>query len=351
MASQLANNLGQVEYAAKLEGLNLLAQEKNVFPDVYAIGSRQGNPSIVGGKWQDGRTGEINLLTDVDSVGVLRTQPDPSVQAAIDRRERNFRITNGLVPQAGGETYGSLRTGRAVDSLFGIAIDPRIQEMHHAAARALMQVNERLMAAYKGWWGAKTFYLSTGSTSSGDLVEFVPNTHAETANDGTYDSAVVYPIAGADVQQTTVWLSQMLGTKSISLRTFREKHPYIDDADEEGRRVDEEDFETALKEAIMRQMVQGTMPAIFGAKIEKHRRNGMDIFEAVQAADAEIRAEQAAQPEPIPAGMTAPPQQMPGLAAGPAGVTPQAPPTGTGIGPEPGTQDLASLMYALRQTA
>lgn len=356
MASQLRNSLGQVEYAARLEGLNLLAIEKQIFPDMYALGSRNAQPTIVGGEWQDGRTGQMNLVEGVDSIGVLRTNQDPAIQAAIDRRERNFRISNGLPPQAGSETYGSMRTGRAIDSLYGIQVDPRIQEMHQAAEVSLERVNERVLAAYKGWWGSKTYYLSTGTVSAGTQVEFTPDTHCdehlETDAYGKakpfYDNAVVYPAAGLDVQQTTVWLSQMLGVKGISLRTFREKHPYIDDAEEEGRRVDEEDMETAMKEAILRQLVQGQMPAVFGAKIEKHRRQGKDIFEAIEAADAEIREEQAQLPPETPEGMGAPPEMMQGLAAGPAGVTPQLP---TGIGPTQGTEDLSRLMYALRQTA
>jgi hypothetical protein len=356
MVSQLRNSLGQVEYAAKLEGLNLLAAEKNIFPDIYALGARQGSPSIVGGAWQDGRSGNINLLVDVEQVGTLRTQPDPSIQATIDRRERNFRISNSLPPQAGGETYGALRTGRAIDSLYGIAVDTTIQEMHEAAEMSLRLVNQRVLAAYRGWFGAKTYYLSSGSTSQADIVEFTPNTHVERTGERSYDgregltlhNSVKYAIAGADVQQTTVWLSQLLGVKGISLRTFRDKHPHIDNPEEEAARVDEEDFEQALKEAIMRQVVQGTMPITFAAKIEEYRRQGLDIFEAVQKADEDLRQQQATLPPETPAGMGAPPATMPGLAAGPAGVTPMVP---SGIGPEPGTEDLSRLMYALRQTA
>lgn len=344
--SQVRNVLGQVEYAAKLEALNILAQEKNVFPDIYAIGRQNGAPSIVGGQWKDGRTGEINLLTDVEQVGVLRQAPDPGVNNTIDRRERNIRTSTGLLPAFGGETPNALRTGRGIDSMMGIAVDPRIQELHELAEVALQQVNERVIACYKGYWPGRKFFMSSGLVNSRELVEFKPTEHLETT-----DNLVRYAVAGADVGQITVWLSQMYGSKAISLRTFREMHPFVaGDPEHEQRQVDEEDMEEAMRQAIARGLLAGTVDLVLGSTIEKYLRQGLDIFEAVTKADEEVRKKQATlPPEPTPdemaEGRMANPAMMPGLAAGPGASMPQVQPN---IGPTRDQMGLITLMKAVR---
>ena len=111
--------------------------------------------------------------------------------------------------------------------------------------------------------------------------------------------------------------------KGISLRTFRTKHPFIDDAEMEGRRVDEEQLEEAVLAAIQQQALSGQLPVVYVSKIEKHRKKGLDIFEAIEKADEEIRKEQAAIAPPPEEGMAMAPEQAPGLAVGPEGMAPQ----------------------------
>ena len=118
--------------------------------------------------------------------------------------------------------------------------------------------------------------------------------------------------------------------KGISLNTFRVKHPFVDDPEAEGRRVDEEQLEEAVMAGIQQQAAQGTMPIVYVAKIEKFRKDGHDIFESIRRADEELRQEQAQEiPEPAEGQMMAP-EAAPGLAGGPemaAGAPPeQAPP-------------------------
>ena len=324
IASSVSNVVGIVDLMSKMMALDIMATEKAIFPDRYIIGRSGQVPMIVGGEWKDGREGQVNILLDAEQIGELRSTPDPSTNIAIDRLERNARISTGTVPQIGGETYGALRTGRGIDSLMGAALDPRIQEMQEIMEAHLPHMNECILASYKGYFGGKKFSMFTGYPGDFGQVDFTPNEHFE-----ILDNVVSHSIPGADIQGTTIQLGQLLSMKGISLRTFRTKHPYIEDPEMEGRRVDEEQLEEAVMAAIQQQALSGQLPVVYVSKIEKHRKKGLDIFESIEKADAEIRAEQAAVAPAPEEGMAMAPEQAPGLAAGPEGMAPQgAPPTG-----------------------
>ena len=112
--------------------------------------------------------------------------------------------------------------------------------------------------------------------------------------------------------------------KGISLSTFRTKHPFIEDPEAEGRRVDEEQLEEAVMVAIQQQAVQGALPVIYISKIEKYRKKGLDIFEAIEKADEDIREMQAAQAPPPDAGQAISPEEAMGLAGPPQAIPPEA---------------------------
>jgi hypothetical protein len=339
IASSISNVVGIVDLMSKMMALEIMAQEKAIFPDRYIIGRSGQVPMIVGGEWKDGREGQVNILLDAEQIGELRSAPDPSTNIAIDRLERNARISTGTVPQIGGETYGALRTGRGIDSLMGAALDPRIQEMQEIMEAHLPHLNESIFATYKGYFGSQKFSLYTGYAGDFGQVEFTPDEHFE-----TFDNVVSHSIPGADIQSTTIQLGQLLGMKGISLRTFRTKHPFIDDAEMEGRRVDEEQLEEAVLAAIQQQALSGQLPVVYVSKIEKHRKKGLDIFEAIEKADEEIRKEQAAIAPPPEEGMAMAPEQAPGLAVGPEGMAPQGPPPTNEFSPDNARQ----LVDALR---
>ena len=318
VASSVSNVVGMVDLMAKLMALDLLAQEKAIFPDRYIIGRSGQVPMIVGGEWKDGREGQVNILLDAESIGELRSTPDGSTSNAIDRLERNARISTGTVPQIGGETYGALRTGRGIDALMGAALDPRIQELQEIMEAQLPHINESIFATYKAYWGSKNFSMFTGYAGDFGQVEFTPNKHFE-----TFDNVVSHSIPGADIQSTTIQLGQLLGMKGISLHTFRTRHPFIDDPELEGRRIDEEALEEAVMAGIQQQALSGQLPVVYVAKIEKHRKKGLDIFESIQAADEEIRKEQAEAAPPPEEGQVMSPEEALGLAAGPEGASAQ----------------------------
>ena len=187
----------------------------------------------------------------------------------------------------------------------------------------LPHLNESIFATYEGYFGGKKFSMYTGYAGDFGQVVFTPNDHFE-----TYDNVVSHSIPGADIQGTTIQLGQLLGMKGISLRTFRTKHPFIDDAEMEGRRVDEEQLEEAVMASIQQQALSGQLPVVYVAKIEKHRKKGLDIFRAIEKADEEIRQEQAAVAPPPGEGQVIAPEQALGLAGGPEAAEQQgAPPT------------------------
>jgi len=356
--SQIANLTGQVDLMAQLQALAIAAGEKAIFRDRFIIGDSIKTPQLVGGQWKDGRTGEMNIVLDAKNIGELAGNPDPYTQQMIDRLERNVRIGTGLVPQAGGETYGSLRTGRGMDSMMGTAVDPRVQEMQEVMEVALEHVNTVIFEQYKTYWPEKKYSMFSGWPGDKGTVEFTPSVHIETT-----DNVVAYTIPGSDVQGTTIQLGQLLGMKAISLHTLRSRHPYIDDPDAESARVEEETIEEALLQGLANQAAQGQIPVTHLARIEKYRRKEPDLVQAILKADAEMKAEQAQMAPPPGQGQFAAPQQMPGLAgppptpssmppemaAGTAGGGQGAPMPSSGPPQGQGKPDMAALLQALAQ--
>lgn len=348
ISSQIAHITGIVDLMARLQALNIMATEKSIFPDRYALGDGTGNIRLIGDEWKDGRTGEINLVDGARSIGELRGTPDPTNMQQIDRLERNARISTGLVPQAGGETYGSLRTGRGMDSMMSAAVDPRVQELQEIMQASLEHVNAVALDTFKGYWPTRTFHLFTGKGTDNSVVEFVPEKHAETT-----ENSVQYAMAGADVQGVTIQIGQLLGMKLMSERTARQRHPFIDDPDSEEKRIEEEVLQHATLESIISQAQGGQIPPTYLAKLALNRRKQPTIFEAVEATDAELRAEQAKEAPPPEEGQHAPPEQMPGLAppgAGPVppmGAPPEMPSMPGDIGAPGQLKDVRRMIEAL----
>jgi len=345
IASRIGSMLGNVDLQARLMALDILAQEKAIWPDMYAIGRAGGMPRIIGGTWKDGREGDINLLQDVESIGQIRSTPDIRTAQVIDRLERNFRTSTGLLPQFGGETYGALRTGRGIDALTGMALDPRIQELHEISEAWLPHLNAVILETYKAYWPDKKFSMYSGWPGDKGIVEFTPKEHIETT-----DNTVSYNLPGADVIQQTQILGSLRGAKAISGRTFRAMHPYIDDPEAEEKLVQDEDFDEALRQSILQKLLTGEMPLVVSALIKKYVAEGLDIFDAVVKADEEVRARQATQaPEPPP-GMAASPETMPGMAAPPQEMMAMqgAPGPAQGQAPDRRAQ-MAQLLQAMSQ--
>lgn len=327
LGTRLSHVTGIADLMSQLMLLEILATEQQIYPDRYIVGTQGRKPAILshGGQWQPGRTGNMNVLRDVATIGALNTPPPPQSGQMIDTLERIARQHSKDVPQFRGETYGSLRTGRGIDSLMGASVDPVIQEIHETLEAALVEVNAKVLECWRDHWGPRKFTLYSGSATNLRTFELVPDKHIDTTV-----NVVSYAIPGADIQAVTVQLGQLLATKGMSLQSFRIRHPWVDDPALEAQLTDEESLEEAILQGILQQVGSGQMPIVYAAKIEKFRKTSSDIIEAILAADKETAEEQAALAEQTPEPDPMDPMNQPGLAGGPEMLTPDGMPPGPG---------------------
>lgn len=323
--SQLSNVIGHTDLLAKLMYMDIRATERSVFPDKYVIAKTGQNPRLVSGEWHEGATGEVNLITDADGIGVLPGTPDPNNKMTMDRIERNFRVSTGLVPQAGGETYGALRTGRGIDSLMGAALDPKTAELHHIAERYLTEANELILLAYRKVWPKRSYMVS--SPLDPGAVKFTPSTHIEDDYDGEMwlENRVHYPLPGMDDINATQVIGQMLGAELVSKMDARRMHPHVRDPEGTERQITVEQLESFQMQSLAQRAQQG-MPPIDYSRIIELVMDGKRLHEAVMIADREAQERQAAEPPPPGPGQLAPPETQPGLALPGEGAEMQQPP-------------------------
>jgi len=347
--------LENAKWQSKLLGLDILAQEKAIFPDMYVLGSRGMSPRLADGQWHDGRDGDINIVTDAEKIGTLNQMPDVRTAQMVDRLERNFRVSAGLSPMFGGETPGAaLRTGRALNEMAGISVDPRILEIHEVDETWMPHINKAILSCYKGWFGNKKYTMFSGWAGDRGQVEFVPNKTIETT-----DNTVSYAIPGADIVQVTQVLGSMLGAQTISTETFQRHHPWVEDPHNEQTRINDEKLERGAIDGMLQQVISGQMPmAVFARIREKMKDGSMDVFGATVAVDEEIREEQARAAEAAQADQQALAEQQQGnlmaqlgLAAGPQAAAPAAvPPEAMAAqGQAPGPQSMRDVLMAAAQ--
>lgn len=328
--AQVAASLKATDLWAKLMTLDVVAAERAVFSDKYALGAEGRTPAIISGDghWQDGRSGEMNILTDVRAVGALQDGPGPAAQPIIDRLERKVRVDAGAIPQFSGENPGSLRTGRAVDAATSFAIDPRIQELHTIMKYALKAVNEQVFAVTEGYWPTKKYVAFSGWAADKGIVEVEPYKHFET-EDGGRHNAVAYPFPGADISQTAVAVGQRVGAGLMSKKTARIKDPLIEDHEAEEWAIAFERQQDAALVGFAQQAAAGQVTLANAAKVALKMKHGMDPLDAIVEAEKEAREEaeeqarqaQAAAQQAGAGGEGGPP---PG-AGGPGGLQPASP--------------------------
>ncbi len=339
IGSRMGNMLGLIDLQAKLMALDILAQEKAIFPDMFAVGRQNETPRLENDEWKDGRTGELNILSGIEKLDMLRQTPDLRTSQMIDRVERNWNVSHGNLPQFGGETYGALRTGRGIDALAGIAVDPAIQELHEIDEDWQPVLNRAVLDTYKLFWPDKRYVVFSGWPGDHGTIEYKPTEHIETS-----DNIVRYAVPGADIVQVTQILGSLAGTEALSIESMRERHPWIQDHEGEKLRVTQEQIERAARLGLEQQLATGVMPVAMAARIVAKLRDGKaDLFTAIAEVDEELRQEQASAVPPAPEGLQAAPSTMPGLAAGPAAALGPA-----GVNTVPAAMNDAGMMQALQ---
>lgn len=350
IATNIQHITGHTDLLARLTQLSVAATEKTIWPDRYVVGDGSGPPSLVDGKWKDGRTGEMNLVDHAKQIGVLHAAPDPNHNQILDRIERNARVSTGLVPQAGGETYGALRTGRGQDSMMSTAVDPRIRELLDVMGGGLAYLNEVILETFKGYWPERKYVLFSGWGGDYTQFEFVPSQHVETT-----ENTVTFPFGGADEQGTTIILGQLNGMEAISIETLRERHPWIDDPAAEGVRVEREKLEKVLLESVGQQAMTNAIPPWYVAQVIKNLDGKRSVADAILLAQTQLQEHQAKMAPPPGPDQHAAPEQMPGLAPPGVAPVPPGPPgqpapgeAGNSVGPTENQTGLMHLMRALK---
>lgn len=323
--------------------LEMVAAQKNVFPDMFITAPQGQNPQLISGpNWKSGATGEINIVSGATNVGSMQQGVGPATAQVQGYLERAIRNSSGNPAMFQGESNGSLRSGQTVSQLAGISVDPALAELQRVMAARLRNCNRNLMAIAKGYWGSKQFSMYSGQVSDLEIVEFVPNKDFE-----TFENRVEYPLPGMDANGATVAVAQLNGAGLMSKRTARMKHPMIDSPEGEERRIQHESLTDALQASIQQQAVGGQLPVADLARIVQLLDSGVDLPEAVQKAHDEAQKRQAAQAPPPDPGMGAPPEMQPGLSAPDTGVEGQPPIQA----PAQGEQNLHQLFQAMRQPA
>lgn len=282
IAGQLDNIVPIVDWMARFMALDTLAAEKFIYPDMVAIGEPgSSDPRITSnnGEWQDGRTGKINLVAGVKDIKYLNATPGAATTQLMQMLERAARVTGGSSQLYGGDLQGtgSLRTGRAIDSLGSFSIDPRVQELQTIMSYCLTDLNAIVLDLETGYWPKKKFTVFSGWPADEGMVEYVPAQHFAESN----KTIVSYVFPGVDISQITVGIAQLTGAGLMSKRTARDKHPFIEDGYNEEQLIALEKLDDALSLSLQQQVSQGAISLEAAAKIRKEVQTGTPWADAI----------------------------------------------------------------------
>lgn len=342
IASTVSRIIGSTDLMDRLTNLDIVAAERAVFPDRYVIGQDGRTPTLVKGKWVDGRTGQTNVILDAQQVGQLTGGPTQVTGQTIGMIERNARGATGASALFGGEVSGSLRSGQTVNALGAMSIDPRIQEMQMIMERKLATINTAVHETTKGYLKGKMIFFSGWPSDTG-------HTEIEAKHLESKENVVNYPFPGASVSEITVALAQLVGTKMMSRKTARRKHPMIEDAELEEHDSQLETLLEAMEQGYFTQVASGAIPMIAAGDAYEAISQGKSLVEATRIADEKARKLQAAQAPSPEEGMSQAPQAMPGLSMPGMGAESQPPEEiVTNAGPNGDQENFRMLARALR---
>ena len=334
---------------AKLDSLNTIAIQRNIFADEWAVSSSNSpsSPRVI--KRANGRLGEIGIIDK----GVLQWSRPPmnqEIPMALDRYERNIRITGGIPADWGGESGSNMRTARRASEVTAAATDMSLQEAQEALAASAEIEIELAIRTEREYYGEKKMMFYFGKDGKMPKNDYVPN---ELFNIDL--CTVAYPMPGSDAASSTVQWGQMVGVGELSLQTLREMDPRIADAELEKIRVDVEALEKAFNTGVEQGAAQQTLDPVVLAKMLQKVRAGMDSVTALIEVHEEMQkaqADQQQQQQQGAPGQPPSPDQQPGMVAGTAGQNMPPPPPGAappgagaaGGGAPPGLSELLSSL-------
>lgn len=323
---------------AHLAALEVIAVERGIFPDMVLEGFPNSNqqPVLVSGDWQDGRTGNINVLQN-GTAKTLAMNPGVFGTQAVDRLQQAEMQESSTPAEFGGLSPTNIRTNARGQAVTAMTIDHNIQEAQDILGAAHEEENRIAVAVAKAWFGdaPKSFYVNFKNAKG--PVTYTPNTTFETDN-----NTVTYPLSGTDAQNLTIGIESLVGAELMSQETARFLHPMIDDPAEEGRRVTLESLRKTGLTLLEQQAASGQMALTdYLAVVDAFKARGMTVEDAMADAHDQAQKTQAAQAQLPP--QPGSPEAQPGI-NGQAGQPP--------VGPPPqGTVNVAQLLGALHRQA
>ncbi len=322
--------VGMYQANGLLTALELQQAARSVFQETWVVARPGEIPNVVTNA--DPITGQVGVLEGGD----IRTiAPDAQFHTHMtqDRLTEAQRTTASIPADFSGQAASNVRTGRRAPQLQQAAIDPTLSEAQTTFALA-KQEEVRIAAEFDKVYGgkSKTFVMNWRGRYSEDTYE-----PAKLWEKGA-KCLVSYPIHGVDANGLMVLIGQAQGLGHLSRRKGMKLSPLVDDVEGELDLITSEQLQDAFLQSIATQVADPAspmQPRHWAQLIKMTRDKGLDLVDAYVKLQEQVQKEQS---EAVPAGG---PEAMPGLDG--AGALP--PPVS---GPAEGTQNLASLMGALR---
>ena len=337
---------GVYRMQARAMALWVIANERAIFPEVYAISRPSEQVEVL--READGRAGVVGEIKGGD-LHEIQTPPAPQIATMIDTLERVQRVSASLSSDFGGEAPTNVRTGRAGEQLLSATVDYWVQEAQETLGLAYQEENKLAVAVARTYFGdtPRSFYVNFGKTKG--PVDYTPLVHFDTDN-----NVVSWPMAGSDINQLVVGLGQRIGLDEISIRSAQEKDPYIDDPEEENRRLTAQSVNKAFMASVDQAVAAGQVgPTELARFVELVETGRMNPYKAWQTLHDEAQQNQAAAQQTPEQGGPQPgsPEAMPGLAAPGQQAAQGLPAPGPAAGvaaPQPGVAHMQQLISSLR---
>lgn len=319
MQSRLKRILPITDLMNKLTALDFISKQKEAFPAMYVTGAQGRQPTIVGGRWNRGESGQINRLVDVEEVGVLQPNNSQGSQFLAATLERAARMGAAEPSMLQGEFTGAIRSGQVANTMAGFAADPEMKEFHRVLEYALTEINESAAEIQKLVHGGNRITVFNGWNGKREQISYVPN---EVWKD-SIKTTVHYPLPGMDAFNITTMLGVMKDDGMMSEHSAREAHPNITDADFERRQIIAEELNRALIAQVQGQAAEGLIPT--EVIVDLHN---FVLYEKMEFADAWKRAQELFQERQAEQAQSPPQEVEPAAQPGidPAGQPPAAPP-------------------------
>jgi hypothetical protein len=299
--SKFEGMLGMFQMQSRLMALEVLAVEKGIFADTWAV-SRPGETVRIITP-ADGLRGIVGEIQGGE-LKEMQTNPGFMTNPTIDRLERNQRVTAGIPSDFGGESASNIRTGRRGDAVLSATVDFPIQESQRMLARSLQYENKVAINLAKAYAPNKPKSFYVGWAKAKGWTDYTPATDFVTD-----ENIVSYASPGADLNDLVVGGGQRMGMGTMSKHRFMELDPLVEDPERERDLVKKEAMEEALLASIQQQASTGAIPPADLARIMLLVANDtLELAEAIEKVQKEAQARQAT---PAPAGS---PETMPGLA-------------------------------------